>query len=215
MDITEYLVRYGSTGEFGRFRSTAPVSCGRGDRVVVCSHRGLELGVLLCPATPGHAHFLPNTSVGQLLRPASADDERRAEELRDVGQRLFADARRLAAELALPLEVIDIEVMLDGEQAVLHHLHWGEFDERDLVSALAREHGPRVRLYSLRTADEPAQEEHGCGRPDCGRKEGGGCSTCGSGGCSTCGSARPEEVRAYFAALRQQMNEHGNRVPLL
>jgi cell fate regulator YaaT (PSP1 superfamily) len=215
MDLPEYLVRYGSTGEFGRFRPVSLVSSARGDPVVVRSHRGLELGVLLCPATPGHAQFLPNTSVGQLLRSATPEDERQAEHVREVGQRLFADARRLTAELGLPLEVVDVEVLLDREQAILHHLHWGEFDERDLVSALVRKHDLRVRLYSLRVTDDPAEEEHGCGRSDCGHKEGGGCSTCGSGGCSTCGTAKPEEVRAHFAALRERMDEQGKRVPLL
>jgi cell fate regulator YaaT (PSP1 superfamily) len=216
MDYPEYLVSYGSAGEFGRFRPVSAVTCARGDRVVVRSHRGVELGELLCRATPGHAHFLPNTSVGQLLRPATPEDERQAERGRERGQALFADARRLATELGLPLEVVDVEVLLDGEQAIVHHLPWAEFDERDLVSVLVREHGLRVRLHSLRTVPEAAAEEHGCGRPDCGRTEGGGCSTCGSGGgCSTCGAAKPEEVRAYFAALRGRMEQQSNRVPLL
>jgi hypothetical protein len=214
MDLVEYLVSYGSSGEFGRFRPLTPLVGCRGDRVVVRSHRGLELGVLLCPATPGHAHFLPNTSVGQLLRLAGPDDQRMAERQRERAHDLFAEACRLTAELNLPLEVVDVEVLLDGEQAILHHLHWDEFDERDLVSALVRQHDLRVRLHSLRTA--PAEAEHGCGRPDCGRKEGGGCSTCGSGGgCSSCGAAKPDEVQAYFAALRERMHEQGNRVPLL
>jgi hypothetical protein len=215
MSAAEYLVSYGSTGEFGRFRPVTAVACGRGDRVVVRSHRGLELGVLLCPATPGHARFLPNTTVGQLLRTAGPDDERAADRMAERAGELFADARRLTAELSLPLEVVDVEVLLDGEQALLHHLHWGEFDERELVSALVRRHGLRVRLHSLRTAGEPEEAEHGCGRPDCGRKEGGGCSTCGSGGCSTCGAAKPEEVRAYFAALRERMPAAPQRLPLL
>jgi hypothetical protein len=215
MSAPEYLVSYGSTGEFGRFRPVTAVAGGRGDRVVVRSHRGVELGVLLCPATPGHARFLPNTTVGELLRPAGPDDERTAGRMAERAQALFADARRLTAELGLPLEVLDVEVLLDGEQALLHHLHWAEFDERDLVSALVRRHGLRVRLHSLRTT-ERAEEEHGCGRPDCGRKEGGGCSTCGSGGgCSTCGAARPEQVQAYFATLRERMHRQPQRMPLL
>jgi len=215
MDVREYLVSYGTAGEFGRFRPARPLACRRGDRVVVRSHRGLELGVLLCEATPGHAHFLPNTSVGQLVRPAGPDDERQADQAAGRAGDLFDDARRLAAELGLPLEVLDVEVLLDGEQVILHHLPWGEFDERDLVAGLSRRHGLRVRLHSLRTT-EPAEEEHGCGRPDCGRKEGGGCSTCGSGGgCSTCGAAKPEQVQAYFAALRERMHRQPQRMPLL
>ena len=43
----------------------------------------------------------------------------------------------------------------------------------------------------------------------------GGCGSggCGAGGCGSCGSAKPEEVKAYFADLRRQM-EVTHRVPL-
>jgi hypothetical protein len=210
MTSQEYLLNYGTMGEFGRFRAAASLEGRRGDRAVVYTHRGLEMGVLLCPATPGHAHFLPNTSVGQLLRLAGPDDEHKAEEMGLRGQQIFQDACRLASELALPLEVVDVEVMLDGEQAVLHHLHWAEYDERDLVSALSRRHGLRVRLHALRTAAEV--EEQGCGREDCGRASGSGCGT--GGGCATCGQGKSPDMKAYFAGLREQMQRQ-DRTPLL
>jgi hypothetical protein len=210
MTTQEYLLNYGTMGEFGRFRAVVPLDGRRGDRAVVQTHRGLEIGVLLCPATPGHAHFLPNTTVGQLLRLVGAADECQAQEMARRSQLIFQDARGLAGELGLPLEVVDVEVMLDGEQAVLHHVHWGEYDERDLVSALSRQHGLRLRLHALRTAPEPG--EHGCGREDCGRASGGGCGTCGS--CSTCGQGKSPDMKAYFAALREQMHRD-NRTPLL
>src|SRR5262249_31190894 len=95
MIVQEYLLSYGSMGDFGRFRPAAPLACRRGDRAVVRSHRGLELAAVLCPATPGHAHFLPNTTVGQFLRLAGPDDLVRAEEVRQRGHRLFEDGRRL------------------------------------------------------------------------------------------------------------------------
>ena len=146
MLLQEYLLSYGTAGEFGRFRPARPLACRRGDRVVVRSHRGLELGALLCEATPGHAHYLPNTSVGQLVRPAGPDDERAADRQAERAGELFDGARRLAAELGLPLEVLDVEVLLDGEQAILHHLHWAEFDERDLVAGLRAQMEQRQRV---------------------------------------------------------------------
>jgi cell fate regulator YaaT (PSP1 superfamily) len=211
MTTLEYLVSYGGAGDFGRFHAAAPLACRRGDRVVVRSHRGLELGSVLCPATPGHAHFLPNTTVGQLLRPASAEDEAQAGHQRERAAALCEDARHLAVERGLPLEVLDAEMLLDGEQAILHHLHWADFDERELVSALSRQYDLRVRLHALKS-EAAEEEEHGCGRPDCGGGSG-GCSSCSSGGCSTCG-AGTTDMRAYFAALREQMQRQ-DRVPLL
>jgi hypothetical protein len=178
---------------------------------VVRSHRGVELGQVLCAATPGHARVLPNTTVGQLLRLATSDDERAADSAAARGHHLFADARRLAAELSLPLEVLDAEVLLDGEHGILHHLSWADFDERPLVSALVKEYGLHLRLHRLSTAAAEEEEHEGCGRPGCGR-ESGGCGSCSSGGCSGCGDAG-KELQAHFADLREKM--HSQRVPIL
>src|SRR5262249_22541325 len=154
---------------------------------------------------PGHAHYLPNTTVGQLLRLAGREDEEKAERLASHCQALFDDARRLVGELGLPLEVLDAEVLLDGEHAILHHLHWGDFDERDLVSALSRTHGLHVRLHTLKTKASAADHEHeGCGRENCGRAGGGGCGS--GGGCATCGVvSKGADLRGYFAELREKM----------
>src|SRR5947208_908343 len=104
----EYLLSYGNAGDFGRFRPVRPMQCRRGDRAVVRTHRGEEIGVVLCEATPGHAHFLPNTTLGQIVRLASADDEAVARTLRKRSEQIFADSRRLASDLALPFEILDV-----------------------------------------------------------------------------------------------------------
>jgi len=209
----EYLVSYGNNGDFGRFRPVRQLTCQRGVRAVVRSFRGVELGVVLCEATQGHAHFLPNTSLGQLLRLATAEDEQTAELMRERGQQMFERGRRLASDLSLPLEILDVEVLLDGQQAVVHYLPFAECDERPLVSQLSREHELHVALHNMAMPKE--EEEHGCGRPDCGQKEGGGCDTCSSGGgCSSCGASKPNDMKEYFGGLRAKMME-GKRTPLL
>jgi cell fate regulator YaaT (PSP1 superfamily) len=209
----EYLLTFGCVGEFGRFRSLTTSIGRRGQRAVLRTHRGLELGTILCAAVPGHAHYLPNTTLGQLLRLADTNDEEAAERMRQRSQVLFQDAGRRVGELELPLMVVDVEVLLDGEHAILHHLHWEEFDERDLVSALSRTHGLHVRLHSLKTstAAEEIPDHQGCGRPNCGRTSGDGCGS--GGGCATCGGCGTSDLRAHFAELREKMS--GPRVPLL
>jgi hypothetical protein len=203
-DDLEYLFRYGLQGDFGRFRPVHPLTCRRGDRAVVRSPRGLEIGEMLREAAPGHAVFLPNTTVGQVLRLVTPEDEQAAARMQKCGQELFDRATRLAAELGLPLEVIDAEVLLDGGHAVLHHLHWEVCDVRPFVSTLSREFQLRLTLADL-TRFQPAPapaEEGGCG--SCGSE--GGCGSCGSvGGCGSCSSPRPQEVQAYFAELRERM----------
>ncbi|HEV3263128.1 MAG TPA: PSP1 C-terminal domain-containing protein [Gemmataceae bacterium] len=215
MTEPEYLVSYGHSGDFARFRCGADAAYRRGDRVVVRSHQGLELGVVLCPATDGHARFLNRTARGELLRMAGGEDERAAEQSRRRGQHMFEDGRRLVAELGLPLEILDVEVLLDGTQAVVHHLRGDECDYRPLVSGLSKLYEILVTMQNLAVPKEPAAA--GCGKPGCGQAGGGGgCSSCGSGGCGTCGKATSrEEVAGYLAGLRQPAKASDARTPLL
>jgi hypothetical protein len=209
----EYLLSYGALGDFGRFHPVTALACRRGHRAVVRSHRGVELATVLGEARPGHAAFLPNTTVGQLLRLATAEDEDTARRRRAQAQGLFDDACRLAGDLGLPVEVIDVEVLLDGAHAVLHHLRGADFDPRPFVSALSHKHEVHLTLQDLtRPAGGHEEEpEHGCGRPDCGSAAGGGCGS--SGACSTCGLKQAVDLKAYFAGLRAQMETRGGPLP--
>src|ERR1700723_688131 len=124
MNELEFLVSYGLAGDFGRFRSLTPLNCRRGQRVVVCSHRGVEVGSVLRPATPRHAAYLPNTTLGQLLRAVTPADEAKLDAVREHSRRLFSRSVELVHELDLPLEVLDAEVLLDDEHAAMHLLRW-------------------------------------------------------------------------------------------
>ena len=177
VDTLEYLLSYGLLGEFGRFRASNPIPCRRGDRAVIRTHRGIEVGQVLCPATPRHARYLPNTTVGQLLRLVTAEDEQKQNQLRQRGLEVLQRAALLADQLQLPLELLDGEMLLDGEHVVLQHLRWGECDVRPLVSTLSREFSLHVLLADLSRPAEPAlaeeeEENHGCGKENCGS---GGC----------------------------------------
>jgi hypothetical protein len=116
--------------------------------------------------------------------------------------------------------VIDVEVLLDGAHAVLHHLRWGEIDPRPFVSTLSRKYEVSLTLEDLTRPAAPPDEEGGvgCGRPGCGRSSGGGCAEgggCGTGGgCSTCGLKQAVDLKAYFAGLRAQMEARGGPPPV-
>ncbi|HEV3116711.1 MAG TPA: PSP1 C-terminal domain-containing protein [Gemmataceae bacterium] len=187
MSQREYLMSYGNAGDFGRFGSETPLECRRGDRLVVRSHRGQELAVVIRQATEQHAAFLAEQFVGLILRRATAGDLALAEQMRRKSQTLFADARRLVGELSLSLEILDAEILLDGRQAVIHHLRWAECDPRPLMDQVAQQYHLLVSFHDLAVPVEKTSDaEHGgCGAPGCTSGEG-GCGSCGSGGCSTC-----------------------------
>src|SRR5262249_26695063 len=112
--MSEYLVNHGAAGDFGRFRAVGALTCARGERVVIRTLRGLELGVVMCPSTPRHRSLIGGTFVGHLLRQATPADEMQASEVRRLGQALFEDCRHAAADLSLPVEILDAEVLFDG-----------------------------------------------------------------------------------------------------
>ena len=204
MRDSEYLVSFGNSGDFSRFRAAPPASYARGDRVVVRASQGLELGRVLCPTTDEHERFLSQTAVGELLRLASEDDERAVARGREVARRLFEEGRRLVAEQSLPLEIVDVEVQLDGRQATIYHLRPIDCDYRPLVSTLARRHDVLIVMQNL--ALPPEEKTEGCGKPGCGQAGGGGCSSCGSGGGCSSGSCgkhfEKDQVAQYLDALQ-------------
>lgn len=209
--VREYLVSHGERGELGRFRSGVPQAYDRGDRVVVRTDLGLELGTVLGAASSRLSELLPGSMGGELLRLAGPLDDEAAVRMRRRGQELFEAGRQLAAELNLPIELLDVEVLLDGQRALVQHLRWAECDERPLVSRLAKQFELTLSLHDL---TRPAEASGSCGKPDCGQ-DSGGCSSCGTGGCGTsCGSVSAREVQEYFAELRERMEERHRR-PLL
>src|SRR5262249_38742738 len=106
--------------------------------------------------------------------------------------------------------------------AILHALPWGECDATSLLDELSIQTGLTVRLLDISRGQKEEMASGGCGKPGCSKELGGGCGTnCGTGsGCSTGSCSRGSiksstELTAYFADLRQKMEEAGiARTPL-
>jgi hypothetical protein len=200
MSAREYIVTFGRAGHLGRFRAGAAFT--RGAAVVIRGRRGLELGEVLGESAP-----LPDEYVGELLRAAGDDDRAAAARAADDARALCASAEALAAELALPLTVLDAELMLDGRSAVLHGLTHAACDAGPLLERLGEPAGLIVRYYDLaaeppRPADAPdAEDKLTCDKPDCGE---GQCNDRGDG-CSSCSAGAAHDLAAYFAQLRERM----------
>jgi hypothetical protein len=204
------LVTYGHGGFLGRFRSTTALR--RDDRVVIRTVRGTEIGTVLGETARGVT--APDLG-GEVVRPATADDEAAAAELAGRAASIVAEAQALAEGLGLPLLFLDGEVLLDGGPVILQAVHWADCDATPLFEQLSARHGMPVKLADLTTT--PKAPAAGC--ETCGAEKS-GCDSCGTGGgCSTgsCskGSVKSaEEMTAYFAGLRRQMEAAAARVSL-
>ncbi len=205
----QFVVSFGKGGAVGVFNAPAPLALRRGDRVVIRTPRGTEVGSVLCPASVRQARLLGATTTGDLLRPLAADDAARMPELLQCASRLFEAARQQAHEEQLAVEILDAEVLLDGRQAILQFL--GDEPNLDAFAhALERRFTLEIRLENLAQPASPAEEHGGCDKPDCGRGAG-GCTTCSTGGgCSSCGSGKVD-MRDYFAHLRDKMEKNQRR----
>src|SRR5206468_2828447 len=101
--MNTYVVRYGRMRYLGEYAGLAGQEHPRGQRVVVRSDRGTELGEVLCAATDRTALFLENPVKGEILRLASSEDlaaEVRLSEIREAG---FATCRELIAQRRLQM----------------------------------------------------------------------------------------------------------------
>jgi hypothetical protein len=131
------------------------------------------------------------TSGGDVVRPFGDEDDGL---LRRHDETAAALIRR-AGEMGVDL--LDAEVLLDGGRAVLYHAGQDAEKLRAAVRALSHEFE-----MTLGTENLGKQEA----KSSCG-----GCGT----GCGSCGTVTGDDVRGYFAALRERMEDAPHRrVPL-
>jgi len=189
MGSASYLLSYGKAGEFGVFHCSKSNRYNRGEQVVVESCRGLELGLVMGAAREGHARLLNGRHSGEILRYAGFGDLETSRRLQKQGEVLFHLGRRLARSLALPLEIFDTEILLDGQSAILYVVRAGDCDLHPLLEALYEHRRLPVTVHDLGPGPIPSEVDDSaefgtCGGGSCGNH---GCGSCGSG-CQSCKS---------------------------
>jgi cell fate regulator YaaT (PSP1 superfamily) len=126
-NVRSVLVRYGTISEVARFDTDADLTLERGNRVVVKSHRGMEIGTLLedvSRRTNGNgAKDANEPSDLCILRPATDEDEQAVSRLKDECEQQFASWQRRIDEWQLRLELIDLEWTLDKSKLILYVLN--------------------------------------------------------------------------------------------
>jgi cell fate regulator YaaT (PSP1 superfamily) len=184
-----YLIRHGLMRRVSRFLSESD-GLARGQAVVVRSWRGTELGEVLAA---DHA-AQPKAPAAQVLRIARDDDFERARAAEYDRPRRLAACERILGDGVWPLELIDVEPMLDDRRTVLHYLGPHQLDTLGLLQAL-RDATDLDVIFEPAGVDQPEEKPESSGCGDCG--SGGGCGTgggCGAGsgsedshgGCSGC-----------------------------
>jgi hypothetical protein len=207
----QHLVSHGKSGVVGVFTTDGPLLLPRGCEVIVETARGVEIGTVLGPATIRQARLIGASSAGALLRRATTKDQSQRKAQALLERHVFEACRINTIDTALALEVLDVDLLFDGEHAIVQFVG-AEADAERLAPVLEEQFKLTIRLENLATPAPRAEEEHRCDKPDCG-KEAGGCTSCSAGGgCSSCGSSKVD-MTAYFGHLRTKM-ETSQRIPL-
>lgn len=164
-----YVIRYGQMRLLGEFEGLAGQDHPRGQRVILRTDRGTELGEVLCPSNERTAHFLENPTRGEILRPASPTDLETESRLADRQREGFAVCKEFVDRRHLQMELVDVEIVLGGERIVFYYLSEKRVDFRDLVKDLARVFRTRIEMRQIGVRDEAKLlADYGdCGKPVC------------------------------------------------
>lgn len=163
-------VRYGLHKAVGGFLSTID-GLRRGNKVVLLTERGVELGELLRTWDKEIPVDLDVPMVGEVLRKASEKDvekhnELNAQKIEDTRKYVFARIM----DLGLAMKVVGVEHVMGGEKIVFYFLAEGRVDFRDLVKDLAKRFRTRIEMRQIGVRDEAkicGDCEYSCGLTLC------------------------------------------------
>jgi cell fate regulator YaaT (PSP1 superfamily) len=169
MVAPQYIVRHGTIRFLGEYQAGGEDRYRRGDRVIVRSDRGVELGEVLCEASPQAIECLTEPTRGQILRTITPEDDARIDQLHEQEQKEIDLCCRLVSQRQLQMEMVDVEHLFGGERVVFYFLAEKRVDFRDLVKDLARELKTRIELRQIGVRDEAKLlADYGdCGKPVC------------------------------------------------
>jgi cell fate regulator YaaT (PSP1 superfamily) len=164
-----YVVRHGRMRLLGEYTGMAGQDHLRGQRVVVRSDRGFELGEVLCAATDRTALFLESPNRGEILRVATTDDIIAENKLADLRNDGFTACREFIAKRRLQMDLVDVEVVFGRERIVFYYLAEKRVDFRELVKDLARALQTRIEMRQIGVRDEAKllADFGDCGKPVC------------------------------------------------
>lgn len=165
-----YIVRYGvmrSLGVLsvqGRDRNYT-----RGEQVIARTKRGLEVGEVLCEATPEALEGNRQMELGEIIRPMSSSDVSEVAHMETSTSTEFEKCQEYVKKLGLEMELVDIERVFGGERIVVYYLSENRVDFRELVRQLAREFQTRIEMRQIGVRDEAKLlADYGdCGKPVC------------------------------------------------
>ena len=150
------------------FFDPAGHACKKGDHVIIDTARGPEFGTCIA----GNHNVKEKEIVAPLrkvLRLATAQDERVAQENHEKEDKAFATCMAMIEEQGLDMQLVSAELAFDGSKMLFFFTADERVDFRELVKSLATTFHTRIELRQIGVRDK-AKMVGGlgiCGRPFC------------------------------------------------
>jgi cell fate regulator YaaT (PSP1 superfamily) len=181
------VVRYGVMGYVGEFGCKPSLVLGWGNKVVVQTERGIELGEpvgvpcvgggcdLTVPDTQLHC-YVKNSGTefcrlraGRILRVANEQDIREHNHLNAHLRDDVAYCAEAAFRLGIDAKIVTAEHLLGGERIVFYFAAPTRIDFRQLVKELAQRYRTRIEMRQVGSRDEArlVGDYEVCGRECC------------------------------------------------
>ncbi len=132
--------------------STTDETISAGERVVVETVRGVELGVVRVAPKP-FASVQNGLEIKPILRRASHEDERAYERYRDIATQTLMTSREAVRRLQLDMQLLRADYTLDGSKVMITYTAEQRVDFRELVKDLASKFKCRIDLRQIGTRD--------------------------------------------------------------
>ena len=163
-----HIVRHGTMRLLGEY-AAGGVFYGRQVRVILKTERGLEIGDVLCPATPQAVAQIAEPTAGEILRLMTIDDLAKERQMKLHSKDQFDAAVKLVAAHKLAMQIVDVEPLFGADRLVFYFLSEKRVDFRELVRSMAREFATRIELRQIGVRDEAKLlADYGdCGKPVC------------------------------------------------
>src|SRR5215475_7492754 len=110
-----YITRHGAVRFLGEYDG-GETAYHRGQAVIVRSERGLEVGEVLCDATPQAVQYLSEPTKGQIVRAMTEADVVETTRIHDCEEREFEKCQEFVANRKLQMELVDVEHLFGGER---------------------------------------------------------------------------------------------------
>jgi cell fate regulator YaaT (PSP1 superfamily) len=165
----KYITRHGLMRFLGEAEAAEGACYRRGQRVVLRTDRGQELGDVLCESHPQAVQLLSEPAHSQIVRPLTDADEPEVQRQRQAEQTEFHACNRFIAQRKLQMALVDVEHLFGGERIIFYFLAEKRVDFRELVKDLAREFRTRIEMRQIGVRDEAKLlADYGdCGKPVC------------------------------------------------